>query len=425
MQSAKVPLRIPLPLLFLAMAALLIFPVVLVNAAHSIAQGAYAMPDVLLTVHTVIIGVVFSAIIGVFYQLGPVAFVTGSVSHRLAFVQAVSYVISAVLFLLSWAFIDSFGVVPLAVTGTLVLLSLLLFFALVFGVVRGRMAGSMSALFTYATIVHGVLLVTFASTLVWGLVSGYSLVVDDWIGAHAITGVYGIFLQFAMAFAYKLIPMFQLSHANLKRRPVITFLLLNVGLLSEDAGLLLSIHVLAAVGSVFLAVSIIHFMFEVLTMYKNRIRKQVEWPMRSVFVGWMWIALGTILLALWQLIGTMIFNMAEVVFVTVVVGGLAQMITGYLFKIISFLIWTVRYGEGRNASKAPPLRSAIRPQWAKSIMIVWNVGMVFMLIGIIAGTASILVLGATAFMVCALIAVREWWRMISPRGVFPPITVSS
>ncbi len=422
MQSAKVPLRIPLPLLFLAMAALLVFPIVVVNAAHSIGQGSYPMPDVLLTVHTVIIGVIFPVIIGVFYQLGPVAFVTGSVSHRLAFIQAVSYVVSAVCFLLCWTFLDSWGIIPLAVTGTLVLLSLLLFFALVFSVVRKRTAGTMSAFFTYAALVHGLLLVTFASILVWGLAQGASLIFTNWIGAHAITGIYGIFLQFAMAFAYKLIPMFQLSHANLKRRPIITFVFLNVGLLSEDAGLLLAIHVLGAIGSVFIAISIIHFMFEVLTMYKKRIRKQVEWPMRSVFVGWMWIALGTILLALWQLVGGVLINMPEVVFVVVVVGGLVQMITGYLFKIISFLIWTVRYGEGHNASTAPPLRSAIRKEWAKSIMIVWNVGLVLMLIGIIAGIASIVVLGATAFMVCAMMAVREWWRMISPRGVFPPIT---
>ncbi len=422
MQTAKVPLRVPLPLLFLAMAALVIFPVVVVNAAHSIAQGSYPLPDVLLTVHTAVIGVVFPVIIGVFYQLGPVAFVTGSVSHRLAFIQSVSYVVAAVSFLLSWTFLDSWGIVPLAITGSLVLLSLLVFFALVFGVVRKRTAGTMSAFFIYAALVHGLLLVTFVSTLVWGEALGANLVFDHWIGAHAITGIYGIFLQFAMAFAYKLIPMFQLSHANLKRRPIITFVLLNVGLLSEDAGLLLSVHVLAAVGLVLIAVSILHFMFEVLTMYKKRIRKQVEWPMRSVFVGWMWVAVGSILLALWQLVGVVLINMQEVIFVVVVVGGLVQMITGYLFKIISFLIWTVRYGEGHNASIAPPLRSAIRKEWAKSIMIVWNVGLGLMLIGIIAGTASVIVLAATAFMVCAMMAVREWWRMISPRGVFPPLT---
>ena len=420
MQTAKVPLRIPLPVLFLAMTALVMLPIVLVNAARSVAQGLYPMPDVLLVVHTVIIGMVFAVLIAVFYQLGPVAFVTGSVPLGMAFFQVVLYVVSAISFLFSWAFITSWGILPLAISGTSVLVSLLLFFTLVFGVVKRRTAGNMSALFTYAALVHGLLLVTFAFTLVWGLTQGWSLSINEWIGAHAITGIYGIFVQFAIAFAYKLVPMFQLSHADLRKRPIITFVLLNGGLLLEDTGLFTGMHVVSGIGALFIAGAMIHLMLEIHTIYQKRIRRQVEWPMRSVFLGWVWVAVGTILLAVWQWAGAVILAMPEVVFAAVVVGGLVQMITGYLFKIISFLIWTVRYGEGKAAAGAPLLRTAIRASWAKTTAIVWNVGLVLLILGIVTGLPSVVVLGATAFMVCALIAVREWWRMISPRGVFPP-----
>ena len=58
------------------------------------------------------------------------------------------------------------------------------------------------------------------------------------------------------------------------------------------------------------------------------------------------------------------------------VGSLGQSITGYLYKIVPFLIWHKRYGPLVGRQKVPLMRDIIHQRWAMLSLWLINVGLI-------------------------------------------------
>lgn len=420
--KSSIALRVPLSLMVMSLCGLSLFPAALWRAAGPGAIGAFGEPSVLLFVHVTVIGMLFPAVMGVFYQLGPVAFVTRSLPERRAFSQVILYILSGAAFLLTWTMLSAWGWVPLAITGTAVVAAVIFFFVNALDTANHRSAGWPTTGFFYGAALQALVLVVGALTLVLGHASGQELPFDRWIGVHAFAGLYGVFVQMAVGLGYKLMPMFTLSHVKFRHTPRWVLGLLNGGLALVYAGLLINLTAATALGTFLSGAGLVVFAYDARRIYRRRMRRIVEWPLRGVFAAWGWISAATVLFAVWQLFPLAGPRVLGAFFLVVAVGGLGQMVVGYFFKIIPFLIWTDRYGKNGTGLGAPLLQNAVRPARSRAVVIGWNVAAAVVVLGDLALQPYVLRLGAVLFEAAALIGIFEWWRVLSPRGIFPGIT---
>lgn len=417
--SSGIALRAPLSLMLAAMCGIALLPIAAFAAIGDTSLGAFGQPSVLFFVHLTVIGVLFPAVMGVFYQLGPVAFVAKSLPTTRAYVQGVGYMASAAGFLLSWAFLAAWGWIPVAVTGSSVVVFLAYFFVNAADTAVRRTAGWPTTWFLSGALLQSLVLFGGALTLVWGHVNQWPIDFNRWIGVHAFAGFYGVFVELAIGFGYKLLPMFTLSHLKFQRTPYAVWGGVNGGLLGAYAGLLFGRPDLTALGVAVVAFGVSVFLGDSVRIFRHRLRKKVEWPLRAVYAAWVWIAVGTWGFAAWQVVPTAAPQVLAALFLAVAIGGVGQMIVGYFFKIIPFLIWTDRYGKNGLGLGAPLLQQAVRGEWVKGIVAAWNAAALTMVVGLLTGSTAFADLGAIFLGLAAWTAMHEWWRVISPQGIFP------
>lgn len=348
--SRTTGVRVVLP--FYAAGALffLLMSVLLFTAAGQL-QGHYFQPHLLAALHAGTIGWGTMIIFGASYQLLPVLCETDLFSAPLAIVSFF-FLFTGVLLLVGsfWFFTTGYWMIGGA---GLLLIACILFLinvAMTGGWhFRERIAKWFMAAAS-AWLLFTALLGCCMAVNLWHPFFSRSHL--EWMKMHAHAGLAGWFLQMILGVSSKLLPMFLLSQSGRHKLMVWTWGLLNGGLLLYVLdGFFVGpgLHQLVYAGIVAAAIAL--FIVFIYPVYKNRLRRKLDWPMRQSMTSWIFLLLSLPWLLLTYLINGYQYAIGYMVFL--LLGWISGLILGMTFKTLPFIVWNYHYKEVHGKEKLP------------------------------------------------------------------------
>lgn len=182
-------------------------------------------------------------------------------------------------------------------------------------------------------------------TPIWGLLQALSLrwgVYDpDRIFQHLVFGLLGVFLLSIIGMGYKLVSMFTLTHGVDEGVLGLFLWLANLGLwalaLGEKGGyaLLLLAYLLA--------------LYDTHRILKNRMKRELDIGVKHYLAGLFFLGIALLALPFAPMKAGVWF----------VLGFVGLVVTGMLYKILPFLVWTHRYAPKAGKERTPLLKEML------------------------------------------------------------------
>jgi hypothetical protein len=397
-----VPLWLPLPFLLTGALAAAVFGALLPFVAPA-AQLAPDFPHVIALVHIATLGWLTMIIMGASLQLTPVILVGPLRAMRLARVQYPIYTLGVALLVVGfWTSHPSL----LMVGGSLVVLAIV-HYAVILGTTLARAttrpltARYLAAAVAYLCVVVGLGL-TAALNLQFGFLGDGA---DRLVRAHVTLGVVGWLTCLLMGVSYRLVPMFALVPNHDERLSRHNLLLLNGGVLGLALGFGLAWWPLEILAGLALVAAVELFVWDYHRMLRARRRKLLEVTQHHGIAAVAYLALvipAGVAVALGG------WNRPPVLFalgLAALVGWLGQSTIGYLYKIVPFLIWQVRYAPLVGRQPVPLLRDLVHQRVALASLWLVNLALpATMLAGVLGWGVPLRVAAAVLGMGLALAA---------------------
>lgn len=365
------PLYVPIGMVLAGLVGLLALQALIIYKAPMIFGPFRFNPAALAAVHLFTLGFATSVMVGAFHQITPVMLLGRPVEGRWALLQGAAYLAGS--WSLVWGFYHSAG--PwITAGGTLVVLALLVFALLVVRAMRS---------FTQWTVAGRFMAMALSfvlGTAIWGLVLAFNLRFGflpnslDYspLGAHVLVGLGGWFMLTIFGVSYQLFPMFALTNRPGGASGHIVLGLLAAGLWSAFLALLL--HLPAPVTAACLLVAAagtVRYAADFFGMMRQRRRPELDLSMRYGVTALAFLApaAALLLLSVWHrplaVPGAWLFLM----------GFVATMILGMLYKIVPFLVWHFLMKHRRTKTqRLPKLDEMFSQGAAKAGYLSWTAG---------------------------------------------------
>ena len=350
--SASLPLRFIVTGIF----ALAIAGGWLVAQPALVTQYHYG-PDAVAFTHLVLLGFAASVVMGVLYQLTPVALEAKLHSERLACWHWWLHVAGVAGMV--WMF-HRWDMKQLGHFGSVFGLGVVLFVY--------NMARTLARVPRWTPVVFGI-----ASAVGWlfvtMIVGLFLACVKCWpwlsplaplpqMHAHAHLGVLGIFVMLTVAVSYRIVPMFAISSMQSARRAWWSIALLNLGVAGLAVTILFQSPWKLAAALVTIA-GLALYGIELRAILRARTRVALDWGMRSFLTGLGLLAPLSIaaLVLCWPGLPVTAHTLQceNVYAVLAIFGVLWFVIVGMLGKILPFFVWFHRYSDEIGRNKVPQL----------------------------------------------------------------------
>jgi len=310
---------------------------------------SYIQMDVAGWVHLFLLGFVMMIIFGAMAQLIPVVLETGHV------VVDVYYIILPLLGIGASVMVFGFWMMPslLPYGGLLVLVAMVIFALESMATLRKSELRTL----TVKTVAwsNGYLLLGiitgFAITL--GLAGELSIDVEMMLKAHLYAVLGGYVLLTIMGFSLILIPMFSLAHGFKEDHINRAFKCVTIGVALVFAGALTKWEWLMWIGYLVNLAGILFYMMQIYIIAKLTVRKEWDIWAKSMVFAFGSLGFSIILWLIYILAGHTPFLHASVWFL--LLGFVASMISGHLYKIVPFLVWFERFAPLVGKEKVPML----------------------------------------------------------------------
>lgn len=372
-QGNSVPMIVPLMFLLTGAIAGAIFGVTLPWIAPE-ALLSPGFPHVLALVHTATLGWLTMTIMGASLQLTPVIVVAPLRAARFVrwqypvYLSGVILLVSGFWWMLPWL---------MAVGGSLIVLAVIHHVIMLGATMAHATQRPLTVRYLIASLCYLSIVVSLGLTAALDfqfnfLGSGF----DRLLLTHITLGVVGWLSTTLMGVSYTLVRMFALAHEHTDRLGKIVFPLLNGSIAALSLGFIFAWQPLIAAGGVLLIVSAWLFAFDYSQMLRARRRKRLDATQyHGMFAAAYFAAIvpGGVAAALlgWQQPG-LLAALALAAFV----GWLGQSTTGYLYKIVPFLVWHDRYGPLVGRQKVPLMRELLRERWSWASLWLINAGLI-------------------------------------------------
>ncbi len=391
------------PFYLYAAISFLLCTILLFVSAGSFTQH-YFSPQHLAITHGMALGWGTMIILGASHQLVPVLTEKSLYSIRLAHV---SFILAAAgIPLLVFGFYSFNMGWPAKWGGRLVLLSVLVYLVNIARSIKTGKEGNIHALFIVTA--AGWLFITALLGLVLVYNFTYPILPRDvlaYLPLHAHAGILGWFLMLIIGVGSRLIPMFLISKYQDNRRLRIIYILVNGGLLYY----LLSFYFHPWYPVLFPAIAIgaalFLFVSYIFLVWKSRIRKQVDQPMKIslLSVGIMVLPLFFLLLISgWMLADQQQSRMVLLYGFVIFFGWITSIILGMTFKTLPFIIWNKLYHEKAGLVKTPNPKDLMSDSLFKIMAILYLGGFLTFVAGIFTGTIILLQAGAVGLILAAM-----------------------
>lgn len=271
----------------------------------------------------------------------------------------------------------------------------------------------------------------FMFTVFWGFLMTLTLrfglfgqAITGFLASHVVLGIVGWFSLMIFGVAYRLIPMFALSHGYPEHRQGPALVLLGSGVTVSVAAALLGNRLIGWLGTAIVLVAFVLFALDVVGILKHRRRKRLElvtkFSIASVAAGLIALLLAVFHLLFGSAVRLDPERLLRAVGYLVFMGWISFMIIGHLYKIIPFLAWLHRYGDKAGKEAVPLLRELYDKRVADASLWLLVTGTFGAFLGVLMGWGVLLrlfllanVVGAMAFAYC----VRQMFQPREAEGV--------
>lgn len=358
-----VPLIVPLPFLLTGAGAAALFGLLLPWVMPEAIQ-APDFPHVLALVHLATLGWLTMTIMGASLQLVPVMTVAPLRATRLLHWQYPLYTGGVILLLSGFWWMHPW----LLAAGGIVIILAVLHYVIVLGITllhattRPLTLRYVAASLLYLCFVVGLGL-TAALNLQFGFLGTGA---DQLLLIHLTLGVLGWLSSLLIGVSYTLARMFALAHGHGDRLGRIIFVLLQGSIAGLALGFLFTWPVLTLLGGGVLIAAAWLFAYDFSQMMRTRRRKLLDVTQYHSMAAVVYLSLVMPCAVAAVILGWQQPTVFAALGLAALVGWLGQSITGYLYKIVPFLVWHARYGPLVGREKVPLMRDLIheRLAWA-------------------------------------------------------------
>ena len=362
-------------------------------------------------VHLFLLGYVMMVIFGAMAQLVPVVLETGHFSVEWFYVIFPLLLVGTLLLIVGFWFdpiLISFG-------GILVLASMIIFAVDVFLTIKKTelksvtvRAVKLSNIFLLIGILSGFLMALtlsgFLGVDVEHIVKAHVFAV---LGGYVMITIYGISLV--------LLPMFGLAHGFDERPVRIALDMMVWSVAFVFVGAFLGWSIFRVTGYIFAFLSVGAYLYQILLIYKARIRKERDIWSKSMFAGYGFFVYGVITGFIYLLSGGSLPNILHTALWSLFVF-FAFLINGHLYKIIPFLVWFHRFSPLVGKQKVPMLHEMIPKKQAEYQFWFSLAGSVFVALGLLFESDVLLKAGASFLVAGALFLVVSVRWMLQYRS---------
>lgn len=228
----------------------------------------------------------------------------------------------------------------------------------------------------------------------------------QYLSVHAHLGIVGWFLLLVIGVGSRLIPMFLISKYTNEKSLWWIFGLINAGLISFIVFNLAGAPTEYYYFSVALGLAgILLFGRHCSRAYKMRIRKSVDGQMKTslVSVFQMLLPIVALLITLAFLPADRHPNIALLYGFCIFFGWITAIILGMTFKTLPFIVWNKSYHKKAHAGKTPAPKELFDEKVYNAMLVVYLLGFVLFIVGIVAINTVLLQLGAAALFVSAVL----------------------
>lgn len=241
------------------------------------------------------------------------------------------------VFLLAWGFTQAFFLVP--VGGALVFLALCFFAYHVY--LTFRLAPRWNRVATALAWVVFYLVLTPLLGLLQALSQRYGFYDPERLTWHLLAGLGGIFLLSILGVGYKLLSMFTLTHGVDERILGLFLWAANLGLLGLAMG--------ERLGYLLLLLAFALALYDTGRILQNRMKKVLDIGVRHYLLGLFFLGFSLLALPFNPAWAALWFGL----------GFVGLVVTGMLYKILPFLVWTHRYAPKAGKEKVPMLKEML------------------------------------------------------------------
>jgi len=296
------------------------------------------------------------------YQLVPVALQVKIRYRKLTYPQYGLYAVGV----LGLAFsLYVFKPALLAIFGTLTVIGALMF---IFNMVVTTRSAEKGTIKTAVLLALAFLFLTVLLGLTLAL-DFYRPFLKSWherlFHVHILFGTLGWFTLLIMGLSFKLAPMFTLSHKYESGFAPASIHFLHTGIWVAALGFLFHTLILSTLGGVIVFFGIVCYGIQMKKVVDHRLKKKYDLGIKISLLALPFSLALIILSIVYGLAVSHAFPTIAVVYV-IIIGWIAFVILGYLYKIIPFLWWTYKYGEKAGQKGVPLLKemmSETRGQW--------------------------------------------------------------
>ncbi|HED08677.1 MAG TPA: hypothetical protein ENI57_11215 [Ignavibacteria bacterium] len=327
--------------------------------------GFYFQPKILAITHLLTLGWISMTIFGAMFQLVPVVLETKLFSEKLADIQFWVFLLGVIGLVTGFWNFDT-GL-HLNASAILLNIAVLIFAINMIGTFIHVKKWNVTGWYLIAALIYLIITAIAGFLLSYNLWHPYITINHlQYLKLHAEVAVIGWVTMVVMGVAYKLIPMFTLSHGYSMKSSKWAFWLINIGLVGINTFFHFKNNVIEIlVSTLFIAAGIAFFLFQVYLIYKNRLRKKRDIGIKySVFSFYMLgiVTLFGLIFSFTDLSG--ISNIYLIFGYLVFYGYLSMLIVGQMYKIVPFLAWYHKYSSKVGLEPVPMLKDMFNEKYA-------------------------------------------------------------
>lgn len=337
-----------------------------------LAMGIYRANQIWTLAHLFILGFLIMTVMGVMYQLLPVALLVQIYSKKLAKIQFWIYLIGFIgLAYGLW----TVNTEMMAIFGSITFIGALLFIINIFLSAKSITKWNMMSVIIIGGVFYFFMTVLFGLGLALNYQYGIWQMHDQILYSHITFGLIGWLTTLIIGFSYKLIPMFALSHGYTDKYAKWIFLGMQLGIISIVWGLFGTMNSLIWLGLILLTVTYLIFWYQVKVILKKKMKSKLDVGFK---VASTYVVNGTMALILTFPLGFYLWGEQFILpfiylFLT---GWIGLSILGYLFKIVPFLWWTDKYSELVGKQNVPMLKDMVDEKKGKWAFILLAIGVI-------------------------------------------------
>lgn len=335
--------------------------------------GVYRVNSIWVLAHLFILGFLIMTVMGVMYQLIPVALLVPIYSNKLSHLHFWVYVIGVVGLIYGLWNMDTGS---MFLFGTLAFTGVLLFVANVFLSVRSIKKWNMMSRIIVSAVFYFFMNVLFGFLLVMNYQYGlWPAFHNDILYSHILFGLVGWLTTVIMGFSYKMAPMFALSHGYTEAYAKWILLGTHTAILTVVTGLFTDIDILNWIGLLLFVLIYLLFTLQVKAIMQKKLKSKLDIGFKTAIYS---IYFTAALLVL-SPFGFVLWGEAFVFpFVYLfIMSWIGLSVMGYLFKVVPFLWWTDKYSERVGKEKVPMLADMVdenKGKWSFEMMFIGMLG---------------------------------------------------